>query len=73
MDLIREHLIYKSVPLTIELDALKPQEQYEVIRLLLACRKEDVCVLVSDKSNKYILELLGILKVSTRTAEAGAA
>jgi hypothetical protein len=73
MDLIREHLIYKSVPLTIELDALKPQEQYEVIRLLLACRKEDVCVLVSDKSNKYILELLGILKVSTITAEAGAA
>jgi hypothetical protein len=73
MDLIREHLIYKSVPLTIELDALKPQEQYEVIRLLLACRKEDVCVLVSDKSNKYILELLSILKVSTITAEAGAA
>jgi hypothetical protein len=73
MDLIREHLIYKSVSLTIELDALKPQEQYEVIRLLLACRKEDVCVLVSDKSNKYILELLSILKVSTITAEAGAA
>jgi hypothetical protein len=70
MDLIREHLIYKSVPITIEIDALKTQEQYEVIRLLLACRKEDVCVLVSDKTNKYILELLSDLKINTRDADA---
>jgi hypothetical protein len=70
MDLIREHLIYKSVPITIEIDALKTQEQYEVIRLLLACRKEDVCVLVSDKTNKYILELLTDLKINTRDADA---
>lgn len=68
MDLVREHLIYKSVPITIEIDALKTQEQYEVIRLLLACRKEDVCVLVSDKTNKYISELLKDLKISTRDA-----
>jgi hypothetical protein len=70
MDLIREHLIYKSVPITIEIDALKTQEQYEVIRLLLACRKEDVCVLVSDKTNKYILEMLTDLKINTRDADA---
>jgi hypothetical protein len=70
MDLIREHLIYKSVPITIEIDALKTQEQYEVIRLLLACRKEDVCVLVSDKTNKYILELLNELKITIRDADA---
>jgi len=70
MDLIREHLIYKSVPITIEIDALKTQEQYEVIRLLLACRKEDVCVLVSDKTNKYILELITDLKINTRDADA---
>ena len=68
MDLVREHLIYKSVPITIEIDALKTQEQYEVIRLLLACRKEDVCVLVSDKTNKYISELLKELKINTRGA-----
>jgi hypothetical protein len=74
MDLIREHLIYKHVPLVIPIDALKTQEQYEIIRLLLACRKEDVCVLVSDKSNKYILELLKELKISTReTASVAAA
>jgi len=73
MGLIREHLIYKNVPLDITIDALKTQEQYEVIRLLLACRKEDVCVLVSEKSNKYILELLRELKISTRETAAAAA
>ena len=73
MDLIREHLMYKNVPITIEIDTLKTQEQYEVIRLLLACRKEDVCVLVSDTSNKYILELLKELKINTRETAAAAA
>ena len=73
MDLIREHLIYKNVPLNIHIDALKTQEQYEVIRLLLACRKEDVCVLVSDKSNKYILELLKEIKINTRETASAAA
>jgi hypothetical protein len=63
MDLIREHLMYKNVPITIEIDTLKTQEQYEVIRLLLACRKEDVCVSVTDKTNKYVLELLKILGI----------
>jgi len=73
MDLIREHLIYKNVPLDITIDALKTQEQYEVIRLLLACRKEDVCVLVSDTSNKYILDLLKELKINTRETDAAGA
>jgi hypothetical protein len=63
MDVIREHLMYKNVPITIEIDTLKTQEQYEVIRLLLACRKEDVCVSVTDKTNKYIRELLTLLSV----------
>ena len=73
MDVIREHLMYKHVPLTIEIDTLKSQEQYEVIRLLLACRKEDVCVLVKESTNKYVLELLRILGVSTRDALASVA
>ena len=73
MDVIREHLMYKHVPLTIEIDTLKSQEQYEVIRLLLACRKEDVCVLVKESTNKYVLDLLRILGVSTRDASASVA
>ena len=65
--------MYKHVPLTIEIDTLKSQEQYEVIRLLLACRKEDVCVLVKESTNKYVLDLLRILGVSTRDASASVA
>jgi hypothetical protein len=75
MDLIREHLIYKDVPIRIEMDALKHQDQYEVIRLLLACResKEDVCICVTDKTNKYIRELLSILKIKTRDGAGSSA
>jgi hypothetical protein len=73
MDLIREHLIYKAVPIRIEIDALKSQEQYEVIRLLLACResKEDVCVCVTDKTNKFVLELLDELKIRVERSCGG--
>ena len=70
MDLIREHLIYKNVPLTIEIDTLKSQE---VIRLLLACRKEDVCIMVKESTNKYILDLIHTLKISTRDVSGAVA
>uniref|UniRef100_A0A6C0CHW1 Uncharacterized protein n=1 Tax=viral metagenome TaxID=1070528 RepID=A0A6C0CHW1_9ZZZZ len=66
MDLIREHLIYKDVPITIEIDKLKTQEQYEVIRLLLASRnkKDVVSVVTSPTTNKYIKSLLHDLKIN---------
>jgi len=66
MDLIREHLIYKDVPITIEIDKLKTQEQYEVIRLLLASRnkKDVISVITSQSTNKYIKSLLQDLKIS---------
>jgi len=66
MELIREHLIYKDVPITIEIDKLKSQEQYEVIRLLLASRnkKDVVSVVTSGTTNKYIKSLLQDLKIS---------
>jgi hypothetical protein len=66
MDLIREHLIYKDVSITIEIDKLKTQEQYEVIRLLLASRnkKDVVSVVTSQSTNKYIKSLLQDLKIS---------
>ena len=66
MDLIREHLIYKDVPITIEIDKLKTQEQYEVIRLLLASRnkKDVISVITSQSTNKYIKSLLHDLKIS---------
>ena len=56
MDVIREHLMYKNVPLKIEMNILRKVEQYEVIRLLLATRTKDVVVKVDDSINKYILK-----------------
>jgi hypothetical protein len=65
MDIIREHLMYKNVPLEIIMKTLKTQEQYEVIRLLLATRTKDVVVKVDSCLNKYVLNLLNKIGVST--------
>lgn len=58
MDLIREHLIYSDVPITICMKTLKPQEQYELIRLLLATRTKDVFICTHEATNEYIDNLL---------------
>jgi len=58
MDVIREHLMYKNIPIRIELNTLKSTEQYEVVRLLLATRTKDVVVKVDDSVNKYVRNLL---------------
>jgi hypothetical protein len=63
MDLIREHLIYKDVPLTICMGQLKPCEHYEVIRCLLATRTNDVSICTHDTTNDYINQLLKKLDV----------
>jgi hypothetical protein len=63
MDLIREHLIYGNVSTTICFELLKPQEQYECIRLLLATRTKDVKLCKHDCTNKYIDKLLTQLEV----------
>ena len=64
MDLIREHLIYSDVPITICMKTLKPQEQYELIRLLLATRTKDVFICTHESTNEYIDKLLKKLDVS---------
>jgi hypothetical protein len=69
MDLIREHLIYKDVPITICMKSLKQQEQYEVVRLLLATRK-NVKVCLHGMNNKYILILLNELGVQIIDCQA---
>jgi len=58
MDLIREHLIYKDVPITICMKDLKPIEHYELIRLLLATRTKDVSICTHESVNDYIIVLL---------------
>ena len=63
MELIREHLIYKDVPITICMKDLKPTEQYEVIRILLATRTKGVKICTHEATNEYITELLKKLPV----------
>jgi len=64
MDIIREHLMYKDVPLEITMNTLKTQEQYEIIRLLLATRTKDVVVKIDNSVNKYVRNLLSKIDVS---------
>jgi hypothetical protein len=64
MEIIREHLMYKNVPLEILMNSLKTQEQYEVIRLLLATRTKDVIVKVDNSVNKYVRNLLSKIDVT---------
>ena len=64
MDVIREHLMYKDVPLKINMNILKPTEQYEVIRLLLATRTKDVVVKIDHSVNKYVRNLLSKIDVT---------
>ena len=66
MDIIREHLIYKDVPLTICFKELKPQQQYDCIRLLLATRK-DVKICKHDSTISYIDELIKVLGLEMGT------
>jgi len=63
MEIIREHLIYKDVPITICMKELKPVEQYEVIRILLATRTKNVKICTHESTNDYITELLKKLPV----------
>lgn len=63
MDVIREHLIYKDVPIMICFKDLKPVEQYEVVRFLLATRTKDVSICTHESTNEYITVLLKKLPV----------
>jgi len=63
MELIREHLTYKDVPITICMKDLKPVEQYEVIRILLATRTDRVKICTHESVNEYMTKLLKKLPV----------
>ncbi len=58
MDIIREHLIYKDVPITICMKKIKSTDHYEVIRFLLATRTKDVTICTHESTNDYINNLL---------------
>ena len=64
MDLIREQLIYKNVSTVICFKDLKPIEQYECIRLLLATRTKDVSVCLHGVQNTNLVRVFNKLGVS---------
>jgi hypothetical protein len=64
MDVIREHLMYKNTPLTICMAKIPPQEQYEVIRILLESKTEQVSFCSHDSTNAYIDIILKKLNVT---------
>lgn len=70
MDIIREHLMYKDIPLEITMNVLKAQEQYEVVRLLLATRTKDVLVKIDSSVNKYVRNLLSKIDVTVLCTDA---
>ena len=63
MDLIREHLMYKDIPIMICMKTLKPVEQYECIRILLATRTKDVSICTHEATLPQVEKLLQKLEV----------
>ena len=65
MEAIREQLVYKEGNVLICMKELKPVEQYEVIRLLLATRTKDVLICTHESVNEYIAKLISKLHLET--------
>ena len=64
MDVIREHLMYKNSPLTICMASITPQEQYEVIRIILESKTERISICKHTSTNNYINGLLDKLNIT---------
>jgi hypothetical protein len=58
MELIREHLMYKDVPLTICVHSLTSADHYELLRCLLATRTNNVSICCTESSNVFIQVVL---------------
>jgi hypothetical protein len=65
MEVIREQLVYKNVPVYICMKTLKPVEHYEVIRLILASRTENVSICSHECTNLYINGILKKLPIQS--------
>ena len=63
MDIIREHLMYKNSPLHICMSKISPQEQYEVIRIVLESKTTEITICKHGSTNSYIDSLLSKLNI----------
>jgi hypothetical protein len=55
--------MYKNIPLTICMAKIPPQEQYEVIRILLESKTDQVTFCTHNSTNAYIDIILKKLNV----------
>jgi len=65
MEAIREQLVYKEGKVNICMKDLKPIEQYELIRLLVATRTKDVFICTHNATNSYITKLFKELNLTS--------
>ena len=63
MEAIREQLVYKEGKVHICMKDLKPIEQYELIRLLIATRTKDVFICKHNSINTYVEKLFEELEL----------
>ena len=63
MDGIREHLMYKNSPINICLAKITPQEHYELIRILLESKSENITICTHEATNAYIDIILKKLNI----------
>ena len=63
MERIREHLVYKNTSINICMKSLPPQEQYELFRIILESKTEDVSICKHGCTNRYIDTLIDKLNI----------
>lgn len=66
MDVLRETIVYKDVPIHICMKRLSRLEQYECIRMILTNQPTQVTICKHDSTNTYIDELIHTLKLELR-------
>lgn len=69
MELVREHLIYKDIPICICLK--KIPDHYEIIRCLLATRTNGVSVCCTDSANIFVQILVKKLDIQASGCSEG--
>ena len=70
MELIREHLMYKEIPLHVCVGKLTRQEQYEFIRLLIGSGKRHITICLEHGTvNDYTRQVLRDLRLECRSVE----
>jgi hypothetical protein len=66
MDLIREHLMYRNSPLAICMANITSQEQYEIIRIILESKTQQITICKHNATNKYIDILIDKLNITIK-------